>query len=143
MQIQQITSTLFPPKNPTLHTIVNELIHDAAALAVHNRNFVINNIPADLRIEANGTIVTSVLSKLFNTVFRHTQNSGILISAKVYGMVVLVQVKSNGQISPALPEDLGHASQKARTTGGVVEVVHYENKEASVAYCFLNVAAVA
>lgn len=138
MQIHPFTQTLH--KDPSLFSIVNDLIHDVAPLAVHNKNFVINNVPADLRIEANGTIISSVLSKLFTTVFRHAHNCGIMISAKVYGMVVLVQVRSNGTISPGLTEDINHASHKAKKTGGVVEMVHYENKEASVAYCFLNVA---
>jgi hypothetical protein len=140
MQIHRLAATFLKQKESTLYSIVDDLIHDAAPLAVHNKNFVINNIPADLHLQANGTIVTSVLSRLFNTVIRNTQNSGIMISAKVYGMVVLVQVKSNGNISPGLPEDMGHASLKAQKTGGVIEMVHYENKEASVAYCFLNVA---
>jgi hypothetical protein len=143
MQIHRLATTLLKQKESTLHSIVDDLIHDAAPLAVHNKNFVINNIPADLQLQANGTIVTSVLSRLFNTVIRNTQNSGIMISAKVYGMVVLVQVRSNGNISPGLPEDMGHASLKAQKTGGVIEMVHCENKEASVAYCFLNVAGVA
>lgn len=140
MQIHRTVATILKANNSTLHSIVDDLIVDAAPIAVHNKNFIINNVPADLHIQANGTIVTSVLSRLFNTVVRHTQNSGIMISARVYGMVVLVQVRSNGTISPGLPEDMGYAAQKAQKTGGVVEVVHYENKEASIAYCFLNVA---
>jgi hypothetical protein len=141
MQIQELVNAIIAPKSSTLHALVNDLIHDAAPIAVHNRNFVINNIPPDLKIEANSSIVSSVLRKLFNTVFRHTNNSGVMISAREYGMVVLVQVKSNGNISPGMPEDMNHASLKAQKTGGVLEVVHLGNKEASIAYCFLNVAA--
>ncbi len=140
MQIQQVINTTATPKDFTLHGIVNNLIDDAAPLAVHNRNYIVNNVPADLQVQANDSIVSSVLNKLFQTTLRHTQNSVMLISAKVYGHVVLVQVKSKGNISPALPEDIGQACIKAQKTGGVVELTHYENEQASIAYCFLNVA---
>lgn len=141
MQIQQVTGIPVSPQDPTLHNIVDDLINDAAALAIHNRNLVINNIPADLFLETNGTMISSVLDKLFQTVIRHTNNSVILISAKVYGMTVLVQVKSRGSINPALPEDISRACIKAQNTGGIIEVLQYENTQASIAYCFLNVAA--
>jgi hypothetical protein len=139
MKIPQVNRIPVPVKNATLYGLVANLIHEAAPLAVHNRNSVVNNVPMDVHIDANGAIVSSVLSKLFNTIIRHTQNCGILISAKVYGMVVLVQVKSKGNISPGLPEDMGQVSLKAQKTGGVIEITGYENKEASVAYCFLNI----
>ena len=140
MQTQPISRIFFPARRQTLHGIIGQLINDAAPLAIHNRNFVINNVPSDLRIEGNGVDIASVMDKLFRTVIRHTHNSGILISARLYGTFILVQVKTNGNISPALPEDMGQASLKAQRTGGVIEMVHYENKEASIAYCFLNVA---
>ncbi|MDP4261206.1 MAG: hypothetical protein Q8941_01635 [Bacteroidota bacterium] len=123
--------------------MVHELIQDAAPLIVHNHNYIINNIPADMCIEASGTVISPVLNKLFMTALRHTKNSVILISAKVYGMVVLVQLKSKGNVSPALADDLGHACLKAQKTGGIIEVIHCENEQASIAYCFLNVAGAA
>jgi hypothetical protein len=94
-----------------------------------------------MNIEANGMIVSAVLNKLFGTVVRNTQNSVILISAKVYGMTVLVQVKSKGLVSPGLAEEIAHASVNAQKTGGIIEIVQCESEQASVAYCFLNVAA--
>lgn len=143
MQIHTIINTLTSTKDNTLREIVSDLIQEAAPLAVHNRNYIVNNIPADLQVEANGTIISSVLSHLFHTNLRHTQNSVILISATVYGHVVLVQLKSKGTVSPALPEDIGHACLKAQKTGGVIELTQHENEQASIAYCFLNVAGAA
>lgn len=140
MQIQQVTGIPITPMNPTLHGIVDNLINDAALLAIHNRNLVINNVPADLQLETSGSIISSVLDKLFTTVIRYTQNSVILISAKVYGMTILLQVKSKGHIHPGLPEDVSRACVKAQNTGGIVEILQYENTQASIAYCFINVA---
>jgi K+-sensing histidine kinase KdpD len=139
MQIQTAVNTVMTPQDPNLHGIVHELIQEAAPLAVHNHNYIINNIPPDMCIEASGSIISSVLNKLFNTALRHTKNSVILVSAKVYGMVVLVQLKSKGSISPALAEDLGHACLKAQNTGGIIEMTQCESEQASIAYCFLNV----
>lgn len=64
MQMQQVTGKPLSVNDLTLHEIVNDLIHDAAPLVVNNRNFVINNVPGDLRIEISSTIISSVLSKL-------------------------------------------------------------------------------
>ena len=127
----------------TLHTIVNDLIQESASLVMYNKNYVVNNVPADLRVEANSAIVTSVLNRLLETALRHTKNSVILISARLYGMAVLVQVKSKGTISPGLPEDIGHACVKAKKTGGIIEMIDCANDQASIAYCFLNVAGAA
>ena len=143
MQINRLTSILPSPKDPSLHNLVNNLIQESAPLAVHNRNYVVNNIPADLAIETNGMMVSSVLDKLFYTVFRHTQNSVILISARVYGMTMLVQVKSKGTISPGLCEEISVACLKAKKSGGIIEMIQCESEQASVAYCFLNVAGAA
>ncbi|MEI9911113.1 MAG: hypothetical protein WDO71_16435 [Bacteroidota bacterium] len=73
MEIYQVTEIPALSKDPTLHSIVNDLIYEAAPLAVHNRNYIVNNVPADLMMEANGTIISSVLSKLFHTAIRHAQ----------------------------------------------------------------------
>lgn len=143
MQIQPVLNLLTSKKEPSLYQVVNELIQESASVAVHNRNYVVNNVPADLNIETNGSMVSGVLNKLFNTVFRNAQNSVILISARVYGMTVLVQVKSKGTISPGLTEEIGHACIKAKKCGGIVEMLNCESEQASVAYCFLNVAGAA
>ncbi len=143
MQIHQVPGILNPLKEPNLYNLVNDVIQEAAPLAVHNRNYIVNNIPVDLAIETNGIMVSAVLNKLFQTVIRHAQNSVILVSAKVYGMTILIQLKSKGSISPGLPEEIGHACLKAKKCGGIIEMTQCESEQASVAYCFLNVAGTA
>jgi hypothetical protein len=140
MHIHPAINTSVSPKEFTLHGIINDLIDEAAPLAVHNRNYVVNNVPADLHVEASGSVISSVLDTLFYTALRHAHNSIILISAKVYGHVVLVQLKSKGTVSPALTEDINHVCLDARKSGAVVELTLYESEQASIAYCFLNVA---
>lgn len=143
MQIhQEITSSVLS-KDPTLHTLVKDLLDESAPLAVNNRNYIINNIPADLCIETNGLIISDVLKKLFVTVIRHAQNSVIFISAKVYGLVVLVHVKSKGSISPELQDSIDPACSIALETGGIIEIIQCESEQASIAYSFLNVAGAA
>jgi hypothetical protein len=97
-------------------------------------------MPADMKIEADRIIIYSVISNLFHTVIRNVQNSVILFSEKVYGMSVLMQVKSKGNISHALPEDIGPACLKAQESGGIIEMIRCESEQTSMAYCFLNTA---
>ena len=68
MQIRQAINLVSQAQDPTLHNIVNDIIQEAAPLAVHNKNFIVNNVPADLMIEANGAIISSVFNKLFGNV---------------------------------------------------------------------------
>ena len=143
MQIRQVTKTTMPSNDPSLHSLVDDLIHESASLAVLNRSFIVNNVPSDLCVQTNNVMVSAVLDKLFHTVIRNAQNSVILISARVYGMTVLVQVKSKGHISPGLTEEIGHACVKAKKTGGIIEMIQCETEQASVAYCFLNEAGAA
>ena len=143
MQIRQVISSHSTAKDLSLYHVVNDLIQESAPFAVHKRNYIVNNIPADLCIETNETIVSAVVIKLLYTVIRNTQNSVILISAKTYGTTVLLQVKSKGSISPGLPEEIGYASMNAQKTGGIIEMIHCESEQASVAYCFLNVSGAA
>jgi hypothetical protein len=143
MQIQPVASMRPNPKDPSLYTLINELIQESAPLAIHNRNYIVNNVPADLSIETNDMMISAVLNKLFQTVIRHAQNSVILVSAKVYGMTILVQLKTKGTISPGLPEEVVHVGLKAKKSGGMIEMIQCETEQASVAYCFLNVAGAA
>jgi len=143
MQIHGLTTAPSSQKDPSLYNLVNNLIQESAPLSVLNRNYVVNNIPSDLAIETNGMMVSSVLDKLFHTVFRHAKNSVILISARVYGMTILVQVKTKGTISPGLCEEITLACVKAKKSGGIIEMIQCDSEQASAAYCFLNVAGAA
>jgi hypothetical protein len=140
MQFQQAINH---PLSTTLYCLVKDLIDKSAPLAFYNRNYIINDIPADLYIETNSLIISDVLNKLFETVIRHAQNSVIFISAKVYGLVVLVHVKSKGSISPELQDGIDTACSTALETGGIIEIIQCESEQASIAYSFLNVAGVA
>ena len=141
MQIHPAGHSKQSTKTSSLFSVANDAILGSAQLAIHNRNYIVNNISADLRIETIRLIVSSVLNKLFNTVVRNTQNSVILVSAKVYGMTILVQVKSKGLISPALADEITYVCINAQDTGGIIELTQCESEQASVAYCFLNVTA--
>jgi hypothetical protein len=60
MQVHQDITPRISPNDPTLHSLVNELIDGSAPLAVNNRNYVVNNIPADLCIETNSVTVSDI-----------------------------------------------------------------------------------
>ena len=143
MQTHQLITKTALSKDPTLHSLVKDLLDKSAPLAVSNRNYIINDIPADLCIETNGLAILGVLNKLFVTVIYHAQNSVIFISAKVYGLVVLVHIKSKGSISPELQDSIDPACSIALETGGIIEIIQCESEQASIAYSFLNVAGAA
>jgi hypothetical protein len=65
MQIHLADHSKQSTKNSSLFKVANDAILSSAQIAIHNRNYIVNNISADLRIETNGLIVSSILNKLF------------------------------------------------------------------------------
>ena len=139
MNSTQITGAPVSAVCPTLDNIVKDLIDEAAPIAVDNHNSIINEIPKGLALKAPRHVISETLNKIVRTVTLHTKHSGILISAKAYGYAILVQVRTHGRISPALDMEMEPAALKAKHSGGVVEFVRFQENQASVAYCFMNV----
>lgn len=140
MLIPQIAGKPVSATDPTLHRIVKDLIDDSAIIAINNRNSIINNIPKGLQVKANQGTVAAILNKIVNTVLIHTRHAGIMITARSYGFAILVQVRTQGKINPHLGLEMEPASLKAKRAGGVIEWMHHQENQATVAYCFLNVA---
>ncbi|WP_276499971.1 hypothetical protein [Terrimonas pollutisoli] len=77
-----------------LNDVVDRLINTLLPKASSNRSFFVNDIPHHLRLKKESPVITSVLGGLLSTIVSNAKDSCIWLSAKLYGNVVLVHVKT-------------------------------------------------
>jgi len=82
-----------------LQSLVSRLVAGIVPMAVHGRNFFVNDISRDLVVHADTEMVKAVLNNLFTSIVPYVENSCIRITAKVYGNVVLVQLRDHTGIN--------------------------------------------
>lgn len=122
-----------------LQTLVSRLVAGAVPAAVRNKSFMINDIPAGLRLTANTDMVAAVLSNLFNTVAMHTENSCIRITAKVYGNVILVQLKDHNSANIyTIAHGLQEVQPIAERIGGYIGITSQQKSESTIVFSFPN-----
>ena len=78
-----------------LHEVVDQLVKTFTAKAGSNKSFFVNEIPGHLQLGRDPQVIASVLGRLLSTVVSYAKDSCIRLSAKVYGNVILVRVKSS------------------------------------------------
>lgn len=84
-------------------------------------------------------MLTSVLSGLLLAVVTHSKNSCIRLSAKIYGNVVLVQVKySTASNAGAIENDVRQLQPIAEKMLGSVIVNSYRKNMTTIAFAFPN-----
>jgi len=79
--------------------VVDQLVKTFTAKATSNKNFFVNEIPGHLQLGRDPQVIASVLGRLLSTVVSYAKNSCIQLSAKMYGNIILVRVKSSGGLN--------------------------------------------
>lgn len=82
-----------------LHEVVDQLVKTFTAKATSNKNFFVNEIPGHLQLGRDPQVISSVLGRLLSTVVSYAKSSCIQLSAKMYGNIILVRVKSSGGLN--------------------------------------------
>lgn len=77
-----------------LHEVVDRLVKTLQAKATGNQSFFVNEIPGHLQLGRDPQVIVSVLGRLLSAVVSYAKDSSIQLSAKMYGNVILVRVKS-------------------------------------------------
>ena len=127
-----------------LQSLVSRLVAGIVPMAVHGRNFFVNDIPRDLVVYADTEMVKAVLNNLFTSIVPYVENSCIRITAKVYGNVVLVQLRDHTGINTYFIEQhLTNCQPMAEKMGGYIGVTSQRDKETTIVFSFPNIGAVA
>ena len=127
-----------------LQTLVSHLVAGIVPIAVRGRNFLVNDIPPGLLLHADTAMVTDVLNNLFTSIIPYVENSCIRITAKVYGNVILVQLRDHTGInSYFIEQHLTECQPIAEKIGGYVGITSQRDNERTIVFSFPNIAAVA
>jgi len=82
-----------------LHEVVDQLVKTFTAKATSNKNFFVNEIPGHLQLGRDPQVIASVLGGLLSAVVSYAKDSCIQLSAKMYGNVILVRVRSSSDFN--------------------------------------------
>ena len=108
--------------------------------AARNKSFFIKDIPCDLLLETAPQLFASVLSGILSAVVSSAKNSCIRLTVKVFGHVILVQVKeSNGLNSHFMDIALLELLPIAEKMRGSVSVTSQRKKITTITFRFANV----
>lgn len=122
-----------------LHGIVDRITIGTLPAATRKNSFIINDIPTDMQVNADEHMLAAVFGSLLNTVINHSCNCCIRISAKLYGQIVLVNLKeSNAVNGQAFAGSLRQIQQLAERIGGTVSINSDRTRETTILFSFVN-----
>ena len=122
-----------------LTDVVDNIVTTLLPKATLNRSFFVNDIPDQFQLGRNSAAITSVIGSLLCAVVSYAKDSCIWLSAKLYGNVILVDVKSsNGFNSPGIEQQIRRLQLIAGRNRGTVGLTSYQNHVTSLTFGFTN-----
>lgn len=121
-----------------LHHLVDRLITSFLPTAVRHHNFFINEIPGNLSVEHNNEWIASVISGMI-TITSNTKNNCIRFSAKKYGYVFVLEMKSTTRVTNhPLNPDLQQMQRLAEKIGGCLCINNQHEEKTLMSFSFPN-----
>jgi hypothetical protein len=122
-----------------LQVMVGRITAGTVSAASRKHSFVVNDVPSDILVGTDEHMLAAVFGSLLNTVISHTDNCCIRISAKLYGNVVLVNLKESYAVSGhAFTGSIRQVQQLAERIGGAVSICNEKTRETSIILSFAN-----
>ena len=122
-----------------LHEVVDLLVTSFSVKAASNKNFFVNEIPDHLQLSADPQGIASVLGGLFSAVVSYANDSCIRLSAKIYGNVILIQVKDSSSCNiNAMESQIRKLQPLAESMRGSVGVTSQRNNITTLTFGFPN-----
>ena len=143
METTSNTGPVEKQQTGNLKSLVKDLIKGLVHTTTRNNSFVVNDIPADLKLAADAEVVAAVLGNLFNSVATHASESCIRVTAKAYSDVILVQVRDHSIHTSTMAYNLVTTQQIAERIGGFLGVTSQWKNKTVVVFSFPNMPAAA
>lgn len=126
-------------ESSVLREIVDHLVTSFSFKATSNKNFFVNEIPGHLQLSADPQRIAAVLSGLLSAVVSCAKDSCIRLSAKIYGNIILVQVKDSSSFnSHAIESQVQKLQPLAEKMKGSVGVTSKRNSVTTITFGFPN-----
>ena len=124
---------------PGLHELTAQLVNAFIPRASSNKSFFVNDIPVKLSLRTNQEMLASVLSGLLSAVVTHSKESCIRLSAKIYGNIVLMQVKDSASSNiRAVKNEVRKLQPIAEKMLGSVSVTSQRKNLTTITFGFPN-----
>mgnify|MGYP002398417744 CR=1 FL=1 len=128
-------------KTTGLHWLVNRLIISYLPVAARNESFFVNNVPPDLRFEADDERVATVLGGMLSSMASQSKDSCILISARLYHDGILVTVRDNQLYNTmAITHSLQQMQGLTKQIGGFLGISNERKDETVITFSFPSLA---
>lgn len=122
-----------------LHELTDRLVSTLLPKATSNNSFFVNEIPDHLLLDTDPQMTASVLSGLLSAVVSYTKDSCIRLTAKIYGNVILMQVKeSPGLNINAVEKEVSKLQPLAERMRGSVSITSQRKKLTTITFGFPN-----
>jgi hypothetical protein len=122
-----------------LKQIVSHLTDSYVPRAACNHCFFVNEIPADLSLDYNRELIASVISGLLSTVTGHASNTGIYLSARRHGHIIVFNIIESGNTdSYDMAGELKQAFLLAEKLGGCLSISVPVMADTSISFSFPN-----
>lgn len=123
----------------TICQLVKLIAANALPSALRNNSFIVNDVPAEIRIIADENLLATVLSRLLYSFVNGAESSCIRINAKEYEDIVFVQMRStHGIDNNAIDSDLQQAQPYAKKMNGNIGLSWENEKVTGIVFSFPN-----
>lgn len=126
-------------ESSVLQEVVDHLVTSYSDKAASKKNVFVNEIPGHLQLSTDPQWIASVLSGLLSAVVYCAKDSCIRLTAKIYGNVILVQVKDSSSCNINVMESQIQKIQPlAESMRGSVGVTSRRNNITTITFGFPN-----
>jgi hypothetical protein len=125
-------------RTPLLFDIVDELIRATAPAARQAHTLLFNEIPIDLEIKTDKSLLSSILREVLNMLFSQTSNGYVRISAKTYSDIMLIHVREFNAVGNWKNASFYSLQPMVKRIRGFLGVTSYRQYETTIALSFPN-----
>ncbi len=123
----------------TINHLAKMIVYNAMPSILRTNSFVVNDVPADLKIIADENMLATVLSRLLYCFVNQAESSCIRISANEYDDIIFVHMKSTRNINnDAINSDLQQAQAYAKKMNGNIGLNREDDKITGIVFSFPN-----
>lgn len=121
-----------------LKEIIAHLLKTMLPQTVDSKSIFINEIPSKLTLSTDLPLVSAVLNGMLSSVVKHTRESYIWLSARVYGHVVLVHMRRQGNLNTSIQQEVIKLHEMAEKILGSVSFNAERKDMATLTFGFPN-----